>query len=324
MKDRFNFLTGIERAAVFYNEPNLLQNLGTNSPKFLTSTQTKNSLSLLNFSNNFGVLLGNRIFDRSARLRSLLDTLIPHNHQLDITIRDLILAGLDETAHQILEKEHNMLSKNADIPSFETVNISLLDLRWNFSLKLILFGSSASLVGYQHGGSYGLYKNNVIEKIERSACDDFIEWNVFSPSPKCLRYPKLPDLSFGRGCVAPHLTPNQSWEYLNAGLYKHCIENPTYNVLEEYSNKENLRFLDHPKVKVTKPGLWDRIPNLLKLSTSHVNYFSYFGSTMFEYAVSYGIPSKLLITNDPDIRTLTEYGVNSYDALVHQKKVVYL
>ena len=60
------------------------------------------------------------------------------------------------------------------------------------------------------------------------------------------------------------------------------------------------------------------------LSRDKVNYFSYFGSTLFEYAYIYNYPAKLLLVESPDLSSLTPYGAKFYSDLESNGRVDFL
>ena len=66
------------------------------------------------------------------------------------------------------------------------------------------------------------------------------------------------------------------------------------------------------------------VPNILKLSRNEINYFSYFGSTMLEYAIVYNLPYKLLLNEYPSEDGLTDYGKKLLGFFLEQDKVIYV
>lgn len=328
-KKNINFLLGIELLALQTSDVDLLIKPAITSKKTLKRRNIEsNKATFINYRfapNKFHYM--NDSYDlRNTDLNVLshyLEELVPNYKEIDDNIREKIISGYKpdiilESLSKLEFDFHKYLNK------FDVSFVSLLDLRWNFCLKLLMIVMSKSMVNVQHGGSYGLFKNNLIEQVERNSASDFLEWNIDDFERKqCLRYRNLPDLSFGVGGVVPHLGPKSTWSKLNSGLYKHLDENDTYGDLYEYSKRENKRFLAHPRGKkeYINNDIYSKIPNILKMSRKDCNVFSYIGSTMLEFCIIYDRPYKIVLEKEIDRDSLTSYGIKFVERLYEDKKV---
>lgn len=247
---------------------------------------------------------------------------LPDYELFDEKIRGLFLEGRHTEARDLImslrERYHNKFEF-----TFDKVCISLLDLRWHFSFKIFLLEVFEHIVGLQHGGAYDLWRVNHVYTIERNAVDEFLSWNIFGNKPRIFRYKKQIDLSLGVGLVVPHLKPPMQLVNANPSMYNHLIANDTYNDLHLYAKQNKLRFAHHPKSK--SGSFSDRlIPNIYKVSHTSKNYFSYFGSTLFEYAHYYGLNSVLLVKSLPNESDLTDYGKATIDMLLRDRRIEFL
>ena len=310
-----NFAFGLEIYCVDRNFTPLLDKMPISKVVY-KGRMSEKCLSFTSFPFSLKAQLPFGYFSQQHKLFNLFNRLVRNHLDFDRNIRKHIENKEHEIALKKVLELQDLIDKKIDF-RIGDICVSVLDLRWHFSFKVFLFVVAREIIGVQHGGAYDLYRINKVVEIEKNSCDRFLSWNTFTNTSKCFRYKKQIDLSLGRGLIVPHLQPKQELKKVTPGLYRHLGDNDTYDFLREFSVEKNMEFAEHPKFNNTGRFL----PNIFKLSHTKVNYFSYFGSTLFEYAYIYKLETKLLLRKIPEESDLSSYGIEALDRLDFERRI---